>query len=108
MSQSFYSVDQGKGPQSPAPSPGPHPLSGGINRLTLEVSKLLVHTTRAGQLPATSTCLNTLYAEYGNRLRVSILGIAKRASIGPAPWNDPAAGLSEGFSKASGVGLPPF
>ena len=28
MKKGFSIVDQGKGPQSPAPSPGPHPRSG--------------------------------------------------------------------------------
>jgi len=36
MSQGFYSIDQGKGPQLPAPSPGPHPRWGGMNQLLLE------------------------------------------------------------------------
>ena len=36
MSQGFYCSDQGKGPQLPAPSPGPHPRSGWTDQLLLE------------------------------------------------------------------------
>jgi hypothetical protein len=39
MNQGFYSVDQGKGLQSPAPSPGPHPRLRGMDQLLLENRK---------------------------------------------------------------------
>jgi len=48
MSQGFSIVDQGKGPHSPAPSPGPHPRSDGEISYCWKISSVLVHTTGAG------------------------------------------------------------
>ena len=50
MSQGFSIVDQGKGPHSPAPSPGPHPRSDGEISYCWKISSVLVHTTGAGQI----------------------------------------------------------
>ena len=81
MKKGFSIVDQGKGPQSPAPSPGPHPRSGERISYLGKISLRAVHITGAGH-SRTGSIFRFLIRQVGSYLhRPVVLG---RSTIGTA------------------------